>query len=137
MDFAREVRTLTSQNSGINKPAVVAVGFIYPELAVLYKDGLQAGILDRDLDAISQLSDKGRACDPSCQVAPRIEYVWLLDYNTLKQYQNDGKTVYVTPDAERSTFAVYGYRPAYFGAIKLPLSRENPSLGKGTANTDR
>jgi hypothetical protein len=137
MDFAREVRDLTSTNSQLNTPAVVAVGFIYPELAVLYKDRLQAGILDRDLSAISQLSDKGRACDPSCKVAPRIQYVWLLDYDTMKQYQDNANTIYVTPDAERSTFAVYGYRPAYFGAIELPLSRENPSLGKGTANTNR
>ncbi len=137
MDFAREVRVLTSTNNEIRKPAVVAVGFIYPELAMLYRDQLQFGIIERDIDAISQLSDKGRACDPGCQVAPQIEYVWLLDYDTFQQYRQDGKTVYMTPDAERSTFTVYGYRPAYFGAIELPLTRENPSLGKGTANTNR
>jgi hypothetical protein len=70
-------------------------------------------------------------------VALQIEYVWLLDYDTFQQYKEDGKTIYVTPDAARSTFAVYGYRPGYFGAIELPLTRDNPSLGKGTANTDR
>jgi hypothetical protein len=137
MEFAREVRNLTSNNDEVVKPAVVMVGFIYPELAVLYKDQLKTGILEPDIDAISQLSDKGRACDPACSIAPRIEYVWLLDYDTFREYRDDGKMVYVTPDAERSTYAVYHYRPAYFGAIELPLSRENPSLGKGTADTNR
>lgn len=137
MDFAHEVRSLTSTNNDILKPAVVMVGFIYPELAMLYEHDLTIGILGKDIDAISQLSDKGRACDPSCAVAPRIEYVWLLDYDTFLEYKNDGKTIYVTPDAERSTYAVYHYRPEYFGAIELPLSRDNPSLGKGTASTDR
>jgi len=137
MAFAREVRDLTSNNDEVVKPAVVMVGFIYPELTMLYKDQLTIGILGKDVDAISQLSDKGRACDPSCAVAPRIEYVWLLDYDTFMEYKDNGKTIYVTPDAERSTYAVYGYRPEYFGAIELPLSRDNPSLGKGTAATDR
>jgi len=137
MYFAREVRNLTARNSQIQTPAVIAVGFIYPELTILYKDRLQAGILEKDLDAISQLSDKGQACDPSCSIAPRIEYVWLLDYDTMKEFRDEGKTIYVTPDAERSTYAVYHYRPAYFGAIRLPLSRENPSLGAGSANTNR
>ena len=137
LDFAAEVRNLTSTNNEVIKPAVVMVGFIYPELTMLYKDQLEAGIIGKDVDAISQLSDKGRACDPSCAVATSIEYVWLLDYDTFMQYKDDGKTIYVTPDAARSTYAVYGYRPGYFGAIELPLSRENPSLGKGTASTDR
>ncbi len=137
MDFAREVRNLTATNGDVRKPAVVVVGFVYPELTMLYKDELEAALLENDIGAISQLSDKGRACDPSCAVSPQIEYVWLIDYETFQEYMSDGKTIYVTPDAERSTYAVYGYRPAYYGAIQLPLSRDNPSLGKGTATTDR
>jgi hypothetical protein len=136
MEFAREVRELTSQNSEVVKPAVIMVGFVYPELTMLYKDQLGIGILEEDIEAISQLSDKGRSCDPACEGSPTIEYVWLLDYDTFQKYQDDGKRIYVTRDAERSTYAVYGYRPQYYGAIELPLSRANPSLA-GTADTDR
>lgn len=132
-DFAEEVRELTTGNNDIRKPAVVVVGFIYPELVTLHEDELRIGILQRDLQAISQLSDKGLATDDQNS----IQYVWLLDYETFQQFKDDGKTIYVTPDAARSTFAVYDYRPGYFGAIELPLSRENPSLGRGTATTDR
>jgi hypothetical protein len=137
MDFAREVRRLTADHPDIEKPAVVMVGFIYPELVMLYRDELDIGLIERDYEAISQLSDKGRACEGTCDGSAQLEYVWLLDYDTFQEYKREGRTVYVTPDAERSTYAVYGYRPAYFGAILLPLSRENPSLGKGTASTDR
>jgi hypothetical protein len=131
--FANEVRQLTLTNRDIHRPAVVAIGFIYPELVMLHKKELTIGTVERDLSAISQLSDKGLATDRQ----HNIEYVWLLDYNTFQEFTNQGKTIYVTPDAERSMYTVYGYRPAYFGAIELPLSRENPSLGKGTASTDR
>jgi hypothetical protein len=136
MEFAREVRDLTVTHDDIRRPAVVIVGFIYPELAVLYKDELEFGVLERDLEAISQLSDKGRACDPDCN-DPQIEYVWLLDYDTFQFYKESGAALYYTADAARSTFSVYGYRPGYFGALELPLSRDNPSLGAGTADTDR
>jgi hypothetical protein len=131
--FANEVRQLTITNKDIHQPAVVAIGFIYPELVMLHEKELTIGTVERDLSAISQLSDKGLATDRQ----HNIEYVWLLDYNTFQEFTNQGKTIYVTPDAERSTYTVYGYRPTYFGAIELPLSRENPSLGKGTASTDR
>ena len=132
-DFAHEVREMTLTNPNIQRPAVVAVGFIYPELVMLYKDDLKVGILEEDANAISQLSDKGLAQDEEAE----IDYVWLLDYDDLQAYKREGRTIYVTADAERSTYAVYGYRPAYFGAIELPLSRENPSLGEGTSSTDR
>jgi hypothetical protein len=133
MSFANEVRDLTATNPDIQRPAVVAVGFIYPELVMLHKKELTIGVLEKDLSAISQLSDKGLASSRQ----DNIQYVWLLDYATLLEFIEEGKTVYVTPDAARSTYVVYGYRPAYFGAIELPLSRENPSLGEGTASTDR
>ena len=133
MDFAREIRELTATHPDIHTPAVVVTGFIYPELAVLYRDDLEIGILDRDLEAISQLSDKGFAKDP----ATNITYVWLLDWDDFQFYNDGGTAIYLTEDAARSTYAVYGYRPGYFGALVLPLSRENPSLGEGTASTDR
>ncbi len=134
MDFARELWELTTTSEALQKPAVVVVGFIYPELAMLYQDELTIDILEEDLEAISQLSDKGLARDEERS----IEYVWLLEYDQFLQFKDEEKkTIYFTADAARSTFVVYGYRPAYFGAIELPLSRENPSLGKGAAATDR
>ena len=136
-DFAEEVRQMTSERPDIKKPAVVVVGFIYPELAMLFQDELEIGVLENDESAISQLSDKGHACDPRCDVLPSIEYVWLLEFDRFRRYLDEERTIYYTADAARSTFAVYGYRPGYFGALELPLSRENPSLGAGTAPTDR
>jgi len=137
MDFADEVRETTAGRPDIRKPAVVIVGFIYPELAMLYEDQLDIGILEEDETSISQLSDKGQACDPTCERQPDIEYVWLLEYEQFQQYLDEARTIYYTADAARSTYAVHGYRPAYFGARELPLSRENPSLGAGTATSDR
>lgn len=133
MDFARELREFTTTNDDMRTPAVVMTGFIYPELAMLHQDELAIDILEEDLEAISQLSDKGMARDEERS----IDYVWLLEYDQFQQFKDEGKAIYVTADAARSTFAVHGYRPGYFGAIELPLSRENPSLGKGTAATDR
>lgn len=132
-DFAHELRALTLTNSEFREPAVVMTGFIYPEFAMLYKDQLKIGTLEIDHTAISQLSDKGVAHDE----ANRIDYVWLLDWDDYKRYQTDGWNFYYTADAARSSYVVYGYRPGYFNAEELPLSRENPSLGAGTATTDR
>lgn len=136
-DFAEEIHDLITGRGDIRKPAVVVVGFIYPELAVLYSNELDIGVLEDDESAISQLSDKGRACEPNCDDVPTIEYVWLLDYDRLQQYRDEGRTIYYTADAARSSLAVYGYRPAYFGGLELPLSRDNPSLAAGTATSDR
>jgi hypothetical protein len=132
-DFAREIRQITTSDSS-KEPVVVMTGFTYPELAMLYQDELEIGILERDLEAISQLSDKGQAED----AVNSVTYVWLLDFETFKHFRDQNRTIYYTPDAARSTFNVYGYRPGYFGALELPLSRENPSLGEGSAGgTDR
>jgi hypothetical protein len=133
MDFAREIREVSINHPDIRKPAIIITGFIYPELAYLYRDELEIGVLDEDLKAISQLSDKGYAKD----VERNIMYVWLLEWETFRSYADGGTGVYLTEDAERSTYAVYGYRPGYFGPLRLPLSRDNPSLGEGTADTDR
>lgn len=132
-NFARELRQLTTTNPDLQKPAIVVVGFIYPELAVLYKDELSIGILEEDLGAISQLSDKGVAEDRR----NGIDYVWLLDYADFQKFKDEGLHIYYTADAARSIYGLYAYRPGYFGAIELPLSRENPSLGGGTASTNR
>jgi hypothetical protein len=133
IDFARELRAFTTQNEGVKAPAVIAVGFIYPEFVMLYKDELEIVILEEDIEAISQLSDKGVAIDRTHD----LRYVWLLEYDDFQEFKQEGKAIFYTADAARSTFAVYGYRPGYFGAFELPLSRENPSLGAGAAATDR
>jgi hypothetical protein len=64
-------------------------------------------------------------------------YVWLLDWEDFRNFLDEARGQYLTADAARSTFAVYRYRAGYFGALLLPLSRENPSLGEGAAPTDR
>jgi hypothetical protein len=134
MDFARELREMTVENQYIQRPAVISTGFIYPELVMLHADDLEMRVLEDDLEAISQLSDKGYAVDE----ANDLYYVWLLEFDEFEELSGtQQRKIYFTADAARSTFAVYGYRPAYFDAIELPLSRENPSLGEGTATTDR
>ncbi len=132
LDFARELRQVAS-SAAVEPPAVVIMGFIYPEFVTLYQDDLEVGILEDDLEAISQLSDKGMARDLERDVI----YVWLLEYDQFRQYQEAGRRIYLTADAARSNFAVYGFRPGYFDAQELALSREDPSLGEGAASTDR
>jgi len=132
-DFADELRELTVTNEQIERPAVIVVGFIYPQLVMRYQDELRIGLLHEDLEAISQLSDKGLARDETNQ----LEYVWLLDFDDFQAFQDEGKSIYYTADAATSNLAVYGYRLGYFGGLELPLSRDNPSLGEGTADTDR
>src|SRR3989304_2496339 len=100
---------------------------------MLYRDELTAGVLEKDHRAISQLSDKGVARDEGRDV----EYVWLLEYDDFQRLKDEGKHIYYTADAARSTYAVYGYRPGSFGPPGLPPSRDNPSLGEGTAETNR
>ena len=133
MDFARELRELTTSDEEVELPAVVITGFIYPEFVVLYRDELEIELFEEDLDAISQLSDRSRALDEE----GRVEYVWLLDYDQFQQLNQDGMHLYFTADAGRSTFALFGYRPVYLGARELPFSGEGPSLGEGAVPTHR
>ena len=132
-DFAREVRAVSLMRETVQEPAVIMVGFIYPELVVLHKDELDIDILEDDLEAISQLSDKGIARDKT----RAIEYVWLLELDAFLEFQERGTNIYFTADAARSTLSVYGYRPGLFGATKLQLSREDASIGGGAAAIDR
>jgi hypothetical protein len=131
-DFADEIWAL-HENRDPSQPAVVITGFIYPQLVMLHKDDLEIGIFEKDIEAISQLSDKGVATDR----ATNTQYLWLLEYDPFQDLKEAGKAIYFTADAANSTYHVYGYRPVYFGATKLPLTRENPSLGGGAASTDR
>ena len=128
MDFAREVRRVE-----VPPHSVVFTGFIFPELAVLHRDELRFGVLDRDYGAISMPSDRGEAVD----AARDVRYIWLLRYETFQRLAEAGYRFYYVTDAQRSTASLFEYRPAYFGGKKLALEKETPSAGRGTARTQR
>jgi hypothetical protein len=111
---------------------VVSLGFVYPQFAVLNRDKLTLGYLEKDTDSISQLSDKGKAENP----ARKQVFVWLLDYADFQKYQRQGYNFMYTLDAGRSTAALYDYRPSLFGASLINIGT-NPSGGSGAARTDR
>lgn len=111
---------------------IVSLGFVYPQFAVMNRDKLQLGYLEKDTSSISQLSDKGKAEN----VARKQVFVWLLDYADFQKYQKQGYNFMYTVDAGRSTAAIYDYRPSLFGATLINLGK-NPSGGSGAARTDR
>ena len=120
------------ENYDIPDNTVVSLGFVYPQFAVLNRDNLDIGYLEKDTNSISQLSDKGKAEN----VAHKQVFVWLLDYADFQKYQRQGYNFMYTVDAGRSTAALYDYRPSLFGATLIDLGR-NPSGGSGAARTDR
>jgi hypothetical protein len=128
MDFAEE---LAEQE--IPPHSVVLTGFIFPEFAVLNWERLEFGILDRDYDAVSMLSDRGEAVDKERDV----RYVWLLEWENFRKLRNSGYSFYYVHDAAVSTAYLFDYRPAYFGAKTLMLLRGSPSTGAGAAETER
>jgi hypothetical protein len=79
------------------------------------------------------LSDRGQAVDKERD----IRYVWLLKYDAFRELSRQGYNFFFVQDAGKSSAAVFGYRPAYFGATRLVLSRETASDAEGTAKTDR
>lgn len=127
LDFVDDVEALD-----VPPKTVVSLGFIYPHFAVLNRDRLEIGILEEDTHSISQLSDKGKATDAEREVV----YVWLLDYEDFVRFRDEGYSFRVTQDANRSTVALYDYRPALMGAQVIDLGR-GPSGGSGAARTDR
>jgi hypothetical protein len=133
MDFARELRRVSITNRNVETPAVIATGFIYPQLVLLYEGDLTLDIIEKDHDAISQLSDRGLAKDEE----RGIYYVWLLKLEEVEFFLDEGRAYYLTADAVRGTYHVYGYRAGYFNGFELPLSRDDPSIAAGTAATDR
>lgn len=127
MTFTRRVQDLAVPNN-----SVVIVGFVYPEFAVSNRDRLDIGLLEKDKSAISQLSDKGKAFDAT----RRITYVWLLTWQDFQQYRAQGARIYYTVDADRSTEALYGYRPGLFGATLIDTGK-TPSGESDTNRTQR
>ncbi len=124
--FADEVR-----DAEVSPRSFVMVGFIYPQFVIRNWDRLNVRILDRDMEAISMLSDRGEAVDRTRDV----HYVWLLKYDTFRKTEGERYNVYYVADAARSSLNVFGYRPGYFNANQLQLSRDNPSEGRGGAAT--
>jgi hypothetical protein len=116
----------------IPENTVVSLGFIYPQFAVLNRDRLELGILEKDENSISQLSDKGKAVNEE----QRKVFVWLLDWDDYQMYRSEGYGFAHTLDAGRSTAGLYDYRPALLGSITIDLGR-GPSGGAGAARTDR
>lgn len=113
--------------------SVVMSGFIFPQLAVRERHNLDSRILQRDFAAISMLSDRGEAVNEGRD----IRYVWLLTYNAYEALRSQGYSLFLVPDAQGGTAALYDYRPTLLGATFLKLDRQSPSAGAGTASTDR
>jgi hypothetical protein len=124
------VRAIEAQE--ISNRSVVSLGFIYPQFAIRNRERLEIGILEVDRDAISQLSDKGKAVENERDVT----YVWLLEWGAFVDFRDQGYTLYHTLDAGRSTAGLYDYRPALLGSTAIDLGR-GPSGGTGAARTDR
>src|SRR3972149_6032120 len=120
-------------NAEVPDHSVVITGFVYPQLAVRERDRLPAGVLERDYEAISLLSDRGEAVDGKRDV----RYVWLLTYDAFQALRSQGYSFFVVPDAVEGTAGLYDYHPTLFGATYLRLERPAPSAAKGTAATDR
>jgi len=133
LDFTHDLERLDVQHH-----SVVMLGFSYPQFAVLNRDRLQLGILDKDRGSISQLSDKGQAVDATRD----ITYVWLLEYDRFKKFLEGGYTIYFTQDAGRSTEALYDFRPGLYNDpaknnVRLIDIGRGPAGSSGAARTDR
>ena len=113
--------------------SVVFTGSVYPQFAMLNKDRLEIGILERDYKAISMLTDRGEAID----TAKDIRYVWLLKYDAFEAFREQGYQFFYLHDAEGGNAVVFHFRPAYFGATEVLAGRTPASAGKGTASTNR
>ncbi len=120
------------QNHNLPENAVISIGFLYPQFAVLNRNKLTLGILRDDTSSISQLTDKGKAED----LLHHRTFVWLLDYQDFQAFQKKGVSFFYTQDAGISTAALYGYRLGVLGGTVLDLGR-TPSGAGGTARTDR
>jgi hypothetical protein len=127
LKYTREI-----ENHNIPPNSVVSIGFLYPQFAVLNRHRLTLGILEKDTDAISQLTDKGKAED----LTSRTTFVWLLDYADYQKFTKQSKAFLYTQDAGISMASLYGYRLGVLGGTLIDLGR-TPSGASGTARTDR
>ena len=135
LDTMKAQRSYADDLAAVDIPphSVVFTGTIYPEFAMLNKDRLDVGILDRDHGAISMLTDRGQAVDREKDVI----YVWLLKYDAFQSFAAQGYKFFYVDDAESGNAFVFDYRPAYYGATEVLAGRSPVSSGKGTASTKR
>lgn len=125
--YARDI-----EHASFPRGSVVMIGFVYPQFAVLNRDRLDLAILEKDRSSISQLSDKGSAVD----AASGVTYVWLLTWEDYQRFKDGGSAAFYTPDAGRSTTALYNYRPGLFGAQVIESGRA-PGGGADTAGRNQ
>jgi hypothetical protein len=117
----------------VSPHSVIFTGTIYPQFAMLNRDRLDVGILERDHGAISMLTDRGQAVDREKDVI----YVWLLKYDAFEAFREQGYSFYYVPDADGGNAFVFDFRPAYYGATEVLAGRSPVSSGKGSASTKR
>jgi hypothetical protein len=120
-------------NNDLPDHSLVLAGFLFPQLVIRSADDTQLGIVRRDYEAISMLSDRGVATDPERD----IQYVWLLEYETFESLRGEGYKLFQARDAGGSTAALYEYRPALFGTAFLSSDSAGSLTAGGAAGTDR
>ncbi len=120
------------QNHDLPDNSVISIGFLYPQFAVLNRNKLKLGILERDTSSISQLTDKGKAED----IANQRTFVWLLDFADYEKFKKRGVTFFYTQDAGVSMATLYKYRLGVLGGTVIDLGR-TPSGASGAGRTDR
>jgi hypothetical protein len=133
MDDQRDDVNEYLENNDLPDHSLVLAGFLFPQLVVRSMDDTEAGVIRYDYDAISMLSDRGVAIDRERD----IQYVWLLEYDTLQALRAQGYKVFTARDAGGSTGALYDYRPALLGAAFLSSDSAGTLVAGGTAGTDR
>jgi hypothetical protein len=119
-------------NRDLPDNSVISIGFLYPQFAVLNRNKLKLGVLEKDTSAISQLTDKGKAED----LAHHRTFVWLLDFNDFETFQKQGVSFFYTQDAGVSTASLYSYRPGILGGTVLDLG-VTPSGSSDEHRTDK
>ena len=123
LDTLKAERSYANDLAAVDIPphSVVFTGTIYPEFAMLNRDRLDVGILERDYGAISMLTDRGEAVDKKNDII----YVWLLKYDTFAKLSAQGYKFFYVHDAEGGNAFVFDFRPAYYGATEV-LAGESP-----------
>jgi hypothetical protein len=104
--------------------SVVLLGLLYPETVVLHRNDLEIAYSERDLSAVSLLSDRGVAEDRR----RNVRFVWLLKYETLVRFWRDGARFYATADAFDGTLRQFRYRLQYFDTVQIETAARGGSV---------
>jgi hypothetical protein len=133
MDDQRDDVVEYLENNDLPEHSLVLAGFLFPQLVVRSMDDTELGIVRRDYEAISMLSDRGVATDADRD----IKFVWLLEYETFQSLRATGFKILQARDAGGSTAALYDYRPALFGSSFLSSDSAGGLVAGGSAGTNR